>query len=288
MSHLSPQLIRINKLLAYIHQNIEQSMSVHDLAAQSCWSRWQLQRVFQELTAKNLAKYVREQKLSRAAEQLLDGNARVTDIALQYGFSSEVSFSRAFKQHFGLAPGAYKRRGERLGISAPMVLMDNYRTKTQRMIEVRIESRPALKVWGIAGTIDNLYTPQADFKLKVPALWQCFHQFHPEQREGLTGVVDTLNIHSSGKLNYLAGSQDLKQPNQQLQCWQVPEQLYAIVSHQGVIQDLAATIDWFIHQWLPESQYQGVDGYELERYPSNYLPQSPSATMEYFLPIQKR
>ncbi|WP_221073917.1 AraC family transcriptional regulator [Agarivorans aestuarii] len=287
MSRLSPQLNRINSLLAFIHQNIEQSMSVHDLAAQSCWSRWQLQRIFQELTNKNLAKYVREQKLSRAAEQLLDGKMRVTDIALQYGFNSEVSFSRAFKQHFGLAPGAYKRRGDCQGISAPMVLMDNPRSQTQRMIEVRIESRPAFKVYGVAGQIDNLYTPQADFKLKVPSLWRSFHQLYPMQSEGLTGVVDTLNIHASGKLNYLAGSQQISDASEQLQCWNVPQQLYAIVSHTGLIQDLAATIDWFIHQWLPESEYQGVDGYELECYPENYQPQSPSATMEYFLPIQK-
>ncbi len=93
-------LNRVEKIVDYIHQNLDKPLTVTELADISCWSRWQLQRVFQEQTNHNLAQYVREQKLSRAAEQLLKSDQKVTDIALDFGFNSEVSFSRAFKQLF--------------------------------------------------------------------------------------------------------------------------------------------------------------------------------------------
>ena len=66
-----------------------------------------------------MAHYVRELKLSQAAEALLSGRQRVLDLALCYGFGSEVSFSRAFKQQFGCSPLAYRKRGLRLGLRTP-------------------------------------------------------------------------------------------------------------------------------------------------------------------------
>ncbi|WP_339388875.1 AraC family transcriptional regulator, partial [Vibrio caribbeanicus] len=89
---------RISKVLAFIHNNLDSSLSLNDIAKQSCWSRWQLQRVFQSQTGMSVANYTRELKLSVGAVWLLDTNKRVFDIAIEFGFSSEISFSRAFIQ----------------------------------------------------------------------------------------------------------------------------------------------------------------------------------------------
>ncbi len=62
-----------------------------------------------------MAHYVRELKLSMAAEALLSTRLRVLDVALDYGLVSEVSFSRAFKKRLGCSPLAYRKRGLRLG-----------------------------------------------------------------------------------------------------------------------------------------------------------------------------
>ena len=97
----TPAFERISRVLAYIHANLSSTLSLEDIAKQSCWSRWQLQRVFQAETGLTVANYVRELKLSQAAEELLDSKERVIDIALGLGFNSEISFSRSFKQMFG-------------------------------------------------------------------------------------------------------------------------------------------------------------------------------------------
>lgn len=113
------QLTRIERVLDYIHANLDQPLALAELAEQSCWSRWQLQRVFLHETGLTVAHYVRELKLSQAAEALLSGRQRVLDLALCYGFGSEVSFSRAFKQQFDCSPLAYRKRGLRLGLRTP-------------------------------------------------------------------------------------------------------------------------------------------------------------------------
>ncbi|MCG6296505.1 GyrI-like domain-containing protein, partial [Vibrio vulnificus] len=50
---------------------------------------------------------------------------------------------------------------------------------------------------------------------------------------------------------------------------------------------LPKTLEWFIIHWLPNSGYRGIDGYELEVYPTDYHPNSLNAEMEYWVPIQK-
>ena len=55
-------------------------------------------------------RYVTRYRLSRAASHLGEDGATLLDIALRIGYDSEASFTRAFSRHFGMAPGAYRRR----------------------------------------------------------------------------------------------------------------------------------------------------------------------------------
>ena len=75
------RLTRIEAVLDYIHCHLDESLSVVNLAEKSCWSRWQLQRIFGEETGLTVAQYVRELRLSQAAEKLLSTNQRHLDIA---------------------------------------------------------------------------------------------------------------------------------------------------------------------------------------------------------------
>jgi AraC-like DNA-binding protein len=44
-----------------------------------------------------------------AARLLTDGSTKVAAVALEVGYDSEAAFSRAFKRHTGLSPGAVRR-----------------------------------------------------------------------------------------------------------------------------------------------------------------------------------
>jgi transcriptional regulator GlxA family with amidase domain len=63
--------------------------------------------------------YVRRLRLTRAARLLRSTDATVAEIAKGVGYASEESLSRAFKDRFGDAPSAYRRRA-RLSVVATL------------------------------------------------------------------------------------------------------------------------------------------------------------------------
>lgn len=286
MNNPSASFQRVCKLLNYIHSNIEQSLSLEELAEQSCWSRWQLQRVFQYETGLSVACYVREIKLSHAAEVLLTRTDRVIDIGLGLGFGSEISFSRAFKQHFGISPRAYRKQGQLFGVRKPLIpkFSSCSLSATSQLIEVKVESYPSFNCYGVTGKIRGILSSQPDFSYQVPQIWQKLYATFPEVAQyPLVGVIDVTSAHSDGSnLRYLAGSIEQTGVTEVMT---VPFQTYAVIKHKGPVSGLAKTLEWFIFHWLPESDYRGVDGYELEHYPQGYQPEASDSEMEYWLPV---
>ncbi|UCP16501.1 AraC family transcriptional regulator [Aeromonas media] len=281
-----PHFTRIERVLDYIHAHLDQPLSLEQLAEQSCWSRWQLQRVFLHETGQTVAHYVRELKLSLAAEALLSGRQRVLDLALNHGFGSEVSFSRAFKQHFGCSPLAYRKRGLRLGLRTPLVRVPMSLTSPPRLVQVRVESRPGFTLHGVRGEIRGLFAEDPDFQQTVPAIWRAWREAGglPLTSE-LLGVVDVSG--AGERLPYWAGvaAEEGTEPLPGLACLRVPSQEYAVLSHQGPIEQLGPSLNWFIQHWLPASSYRGLDGFELERYAPGFDGRRADASMEYWLPI---
>ncbi|WP_439827188.1 helix-turn-helix domain-containing protein [Aeromonas enteropelogenes] len=279
---------RIERVLDYIHSHLDEPLSLEQLAEQSCWSRWQLQRMFLHETGLTVASYVRELKLSLAAEALLSGRQRVLDLALCYGFGSEVSFSRAFKQQFGCSPLAYRKRGLRQGLRTPLVRAAMAVASPPKLVQLRIESKPGFTLHGSRGQISGLFAEAPDFQQTVPAIWRalCDTGALDRARE-LIGVVD---VSAAGAiLPYwacVAEEGDEAPPG--LASLTIPTQTYAVFTHVGPISQLGESLNWFILHWLPSSSYRGLDGFELERYGVGFDGQQPDASMEYWLPISPR
>ncbi|MEX3073126.1 helix-turn-helix domain-containing protein [Vibrio alginolyticus] len=298
VTSITHPLNRIQNVLDYIHSNLELTLSVDDISQRSCWSRWQLQRVFQQHTGLSVAHYVRELKLSYAAERLINSTDRSLDIAIEMGFSSENVFSRAFKQMFSVSPREYRRKQQLTGLRQPLSLLIPSQTSRleTRFVDVKIETKPSFYVTGIHHAINGLFSSEPDFQSKVPRLWNKVLSISDIPRLSPSiGVVDVTRKHSSHtQLEYWAGFQsetgDLPSSNvssiKQFDTLYVPQQTYAVVTHIGKATGLAKTLEWFILDWLPYSNYRGVDGYELEIYPEDYQLDSNSAQMQYWLPVK--
>lgn len=299
----TPAFDRISRVLAYIHSNLSSALSLEDIAKQSCWSCWQLQRVFQAETGLTVANYVRELKLSHAAELLLDGKERVIDIALGLGFNSEISFSRSFKQMFGSSPSQYRKAGKRVGLRKPIQVSKIESTSEKRalsFVEVRIDEREPFLVKGITSEISGLFSLTQDFAQKVPRLWSRLEYevtLPHDSALQFVGVVDLTqscfdgtNIHYWAGVELLDGISIPQLPSiisDKLEILTIPKQTYAVVKHCGPIENLRHTLSWLVLNWLPSSGYRGVDGYELEVYPLGYQANAADAEMEYWVPIIK-
>ncbi|KFK95631.1 MULTISPECIES: helix-turn-helix domain-containing protein [unclassified Serratia (in: enterobacteria)] len=99
----------IHDLLNWIETHLDQPLLLDNVAAKSGYSKWHLQRMFRSTTGHALGSYIRERRLSKAAQALRATPRSILDIALQFHFDSQPSFSRAFKKQFGATPAAYRR-----------------------------------------------------------------------------------------------------------------------------------------------------------------------------------
>lgn len=102
---------RINLVINYIRQHVADDLSLHTLADVAGFSPFHFHRIFKFSTGENLNQTVKRLRLERAATWLkASPQARLTDVALECGFSSSGDFSRSFKEYFGLAPRTWDRR----------------------------------------------------------------------------------------------------------------------------------------------------------------------------------
>lgn len=106
-------MIRLDNLISEITQwiddNIHQPLSIEDVAARAGYSKWHLQRVFVQMKGENIAAYIRDRKLSLAANDLVKSHDKILDISFRYGFDSQQSFTRSFSRKYRIPPQKYRR-----------------------------------------------------------------------------------------------------------------------------------------------------------------------------------
>lgn len=283
------QLGRIEQVLNYIHLNLDKPLAVASLARIGGWSRWQFNRVFSFETGQSVGQYVRELRLSLAAEMLLFTDHRIIDIGLACGFGSDISFCRSFKQHFGCPPAQYRRRGLPCLLTTPLcfnpALLPDASIQA-RIPGIRLDTKPAFSVAGRSDQVRGLFSSSPDFNVKIPALWASMSASGALGREhSRFGVLD-LSRGPGSEFSYLAGIETVyAEPSNDLKILEVPEQNYVVISFQGPIQSLADILKWFFSAWLPYAGCNAVYGYDLEVYPPGFDPKAPEVSMEYWIPV---
>ena len=104
---MKEQTLAVQRMQDYIGENLSRDISLSDLARVSLFSPWYSYRLFQEYLDMTPTEYVRSLRLSRAALRLREEKCRVIDAALDVGFGSVDTFTRAFFREFGLNPSDY-------------------------------------------------------------------------------------------------------------------------------------------------------------------------------------
>ena len=93
----------IKSSINYIEEHIKENISIEDIATNSYVSSYYLQVGFQIMTGYSIGEYIRNRKLYLAAVALLN-NKKIIDVALDYGYETPESFSKAFKRFHGFSP----------------------------------------------------------------------------------------------------------------------------------------------------------------------------------------
>ncbi|QHB32857.1 helix-turn-helix transcriptional regulator [Yersinia canariae] len=99
----------IDELIRWIAQQHDKTITTAIVAERAGFSHWHMQRIFKQRTGITLGRYIKNIRLGKAVFELIKGNETVIIIALQYGYESQQTFTRAIKSYTGLSPGVIKR-----------------------------------------------------------------------------------------------------------------------------------------------------------------------------------
>ena len=106
-----PQTLKL--ALELMQKNIEEPLSIDELAECVNISRRQLERRFCRFVGATPTRYYLELRLTRARQLILQSNRPITDIAIATGFCSFANFHMRFRDFFGVAPSSYRATYER-------------------------------------------------------------------------------------------------------------------------------------------------------------------------------
>lgn len=100
---------RINKVIDYIEQNIDQKFTLAELAAVSNFSKFHFSRIFQGVVGESPFQLIQRLRLEKAASFLLHTNDTISNIAMQCGFRSLPVFSKNFKLRFSCSATDFRK-----------------------------------------------------------------------------------------------------------------------------------------------------------------------------------
>lgn len=84
-------------------------MTLTVLSQKFGYSEFYISRKFREVSGMKLQDYLRYRRLAFALKDVRDTDKGILEIAMDYGFSSNEAFTRAFKEAYGITPSEYRK-----------------------------------------------------------------------------------------------------------------------------------------------------------------------------------
>ena len=103
---------RINRVIDYLRGNLDRQVKLEELAQVACFSEFHFHRIFGAVSGETLNNFTNRLRLEKAARLLRFSDQSLTDIALDCGFSSSATFSRAFRAGYETSPSQFRNTGE--------------------------------------------------------------------------------------------------------------------------------------------------------------------------------
>ena len=103
---IDPSIVYIKN---YIDSNYKQIITLDSLTEQFYINKYTMLRKFKKTYDKSIIRYYNDKRLNASKDMLLNTKLKIKDIAIELNFDNIYSFSRAFKNGFGISPIEYRR-----------------------------------------------------------------------------------------------------------------------------------------------------------------------------------
>jgi len=100
---------RINKSILYIETHLSDKLVLNDIAEKAYFSPFYFHRLFSLVVGETVNNFITRKRIEKAAGLLIHQKENtITEISEILGFTSLSSFSRAFKNFYGMSPVEFK------------------------------------------------------------------------------------------------------------------------------------------------------------------------------------
>ncbi|WP_234117333.1 AraC family transcriptional regulator [Clostridium hydrogenum] len=263
----------LNNVIEYIEINLDSTIDIDEIAKIAFTSRYHFQRMFHSLSGFTVGEYIRNRRLTLAAEELTSKDVRVIDVAIKYGYESIDAFTKAFQRLHGVSPSKIKKGNIRLKAFPKISFQISIQGECE--LNYRIVKKEKFKVFGVdfeTTIVDNaLYEEIPQF---CNGIWDDGTHHRINEFLGFSKMNMLHGIHydfkKDGSRKYMMGweipNKDI--PNE-YKVVEIPSCTFAVFDvkannlNRFAIGDLWKRI---YSQWFPTSGFEEVEGVYIEKY----------------------
>ena len=277
---------RLNEAIRYIEENLTGKIEYEKLGQIACCSAYHFQRMFTYMAGMPLSEYIRKRKMSLAAVDLQEDEAKVIDIAAKYGYASPTAFNRAFQSVHGINPSSVKNEGTAIKSFPPITF--KITVKGVEEMNYRIETKGAFRIVGKSYPLSREI--EQNF-LEVPQMWD-----GAVEDGTIKKIISLMDAQPQGVLGVSACSDDAQwryyiavsssaDIDDSLEEYIIPESMWAIFPGAGTGKSIQELEKRIVTEWLPTSGFEFTEGPDIEVY---FNPDPQKTTYEVWIPVKKK
>lgn len=265
----------LRQAIDYIEDHLTTKIEIDDIAKVALISKYHFQRMFHALTGFTVTEYIRNRRLTLAAEELAGTDSKVIDVALKYGYESPEAFTKAFQRLHGVTPSNARKTNVKLK-AFPKITFQ-IQIKGESEMNYRIVEEPASIVVGKHVQIKK--DPYKEIPEFVEALWT--DGTHDRINEAIGNPLETLlygyhyDFDEEGNKCYLMGAAipEGSQVPTGLTVLTIPPLTYAVFEGTDKMTDdvvISTGIQnvWrrIYSEWFPTVNFEQAEGPCIEKY----------------------
>lgn len=253
----------IHQAIQYIEQHLREELTIQDIARQAALSPFYFQKGFAMLCGMTVGDYIRQRRLSVAGLEVLTTDRKIIDIALEAGYESPDSFTRAFARFHGVTPTVLRKSGGAVRSFAPLKI--KVTLEGGQEMDCKIMKKAAFTVLCRAKTFKY-----EDAAVQVPQFWG--EHFRTGGGAAVCGMygINLDESMSGNEFEYLiADNYDpAKEIPDGFTTRTIPAHTWAVFSCTGKMpQALQELNQQIFSQWLPaNTEYKIAAGINVELY----------------------
>lgn len=283
----------IQRAINYVEDHLKEEIDYGMAAEEAACSNYYFQRIFTILCDMSLGEYIRNRRLSLAGMDLLNTDRKIIDIALDYGYESPESFTRAFTKFHGVSPSE-ARKGQvnlkifsRLSVQITMKggsLMDNYKIMEKEAFKVleRVEIHSLVKNENL-NTLPDFWT-RAHADGTVQKLWEL-----AEDKTHIFGICYDGQSKDAQSFEYgiAAKYKEGTEVPEGFRVSEIPARTWAVFDCTGPMPDTIQNMHHrIVTEFFPSSGYEPTCEFDIEAYTAGSMAAADYKS-QIWVPIKK-